>query len=457
LLQKGATTRPHGQPDRITGHAIIWGLSMASDGDFFVALDSMRHILARVALWVRIKRDDGGETRSIVLPPPHVVRDVLATPNPPLPILARIVEAPTFAANGTLETEPGYHAASRSFYAPRPGFVLSALPDRPTPSDLERARELLCHGLLGDFPFVSPSEIAHAVALLLLPFIRELIDGPTPLHLIEKPSPGTGASLLVDILIYPILGRSIAAMTEGRDEDEWRKRITAKLRSGAPVLLIDNLRRRLDSAAVSAAITSTRWEDRLLGVSETIWLPVRCAWVATGNNPALSNEMTRRTVRIRLDARLDRPWLRTGFRHRNLRDWAREHRADLIWAALVMTRAWLAEGRPLGRRHLGMFEGWAEVVGGILDVAGVDGFLGNLDEFYAASDAEQAAWLAFLSRWWGHSGDRVVGASDLIEIALETEPSLEIGDGNERSQRTRLGLMIAKARDRQYRLATEGG
>jgi len=39
LLQKGATTRPHGQPDRITGHAIIWGLSMASDGDFFVALD----------------------------------------------------------------------------------------------------------------------------------------------------------------------------------------------------------------------------------------------------------------------------------------------------------------------------------------------------------------------------------------------------------------------------------
>ena len=422
-----------------------------------ITADRMRHVLARAALWVRIKRGDDGETRSVVLPPPHVVRDVLATPNSPLPVLTRIVEAPTFAADGTLETEPGYHAASRSYYAPRPGLVITPVPDRPTVADLRRARGLICGELLGEFPFVGPSEVAHAVALHLLPFIRELIDGPTPLHLIEKPSPGTGASLLVDILIYPILGRSIAAMTEGRDEDEWRKRITAKLRSGAPVLLIDNLRRRLDSAAVSAAITSTRWEDRLLGVSETIWLPVRCAWVATGNNPALSNEMTRRTVRIRLDARLDRPWLRTGFRHSNLRDWVRQHRADLIWAALVMTRAWLVEGRPLGRRRLGMFESWAEVVGGILGVAGIDGFLGNLDAFYVASDAEQAAWHAFLAVWWNRFGEQVVGASDLIAIALETEPSLEIGEGGERSQRTKLGLMIAKARDRQYRLVTGVG
>jgi hypothetical protein len=135
----------------------------------------------------------------------------------------------------------------------------------------------------------------------------------------------------------------------------------------------------------------------------------------------------------------------------------REHRADLIWAALVITRAWLAEGRPLGRRRLGMFESWAEVVGGILDVAGIGGFLGNLDEFYTASDAEQAAWLAFLGRWWSQFGDQVVGASDLMGIALATEPSLEIGDGNERSQRTKLGLMISKARDRQYRLATGQG
>ena len=34
---------------------------------------------------------------------------------------------------------------------------------------------------------------------MLLPFVRELIDGPTPLHLIEKPTPGTGGTLLATV------------------------------------------------------------------------------------------------------------------------------------------------------------------------------------------------------------------------------------------------------------------
>ena len=35
------TQRPIGSPD----HAIVWGLSMASDGDFFLALDKRNHHL----------------------------------------------------------------------------------------------------------------------------------------------------------------------------------------------------------------------------------------------------------------------------------------------------------------------------------------------------------------------------------------------------------------------------
>ena len=34
-------------------------------------------------------------------------------------------------------------------------------------------------------------------------------------------------------------------------------------------------------------------------------LPNRATWIATGNNPQLSGELTRRTVRIRVDAQLD--------------------------------------------------------------------------------------------------------------------------------------------------------
>ena len=174
-------------------------------------------------------------------------------------------------------------------------------------------------------------------------------------------------------------------MVEGRDDEEWRKRITATLRESPAAVLIDNLRRKLDTAALSAAITAPdTWADRLLGTSETVHLPVRCAWIATGNNPALSDEMARRAVRIRLDARVEQPHLREpkAFKHADLSGWAAAHRHELVWAALVLGRAWVAAGRPPGQRTIGSFESWARVVGGVLETAGIPGFLGNLQELY---------------------------------------------------------------------------
>lgn len=422
------------------------------------ALDNDRTFfeLGQRIRWVHLKEVDGETVSVATLPPSHVIRGVLATPQPPLPILSRIVEAPGFTSDGTIQATPGYQIAGRSLYVPAPGFEVPEIPACPTDADLKRARRLLADDLLGDFPFVGPSERAHAIALLLLPFVRELIGGPTPLHLIEKPTPGTGASLLVDVLTFPALGHTIAAMTEGRDEDEWRKRLTAKLATGSPFVPIDNLRRPLDSAAMAAAITTTRWEDRLLGVSQIVRLPVRCAWLATGNNPVLSNEITRRTVRIRLDANHDQPWLRDEFRHPDLRAWVREHRADLVWAALVMGRAWVASGQPSGQVRLGMFEEWAAAIGGILGTAGIDGFLGNLQAFYAASDLERSVWQAFLGGWWERHGSAGVGVADLFDIALATEPTLELGDRGERSQRTRLGKLIGSVRDHRFRIKPAG-
>lgn len=412
--------------------------------------DRLRHVLARIARWYTATRKGD---RAPALPPMHVVRDMLASPDPPLPILTRIVEAPVFTPDGSLHFTPGYCAASRTWYAPAPRFVVPAVPERPSPEEVARARQLILDELLGDFPFIGEAERAHAVALLLLPFARELIDGPTPFHLLEKPTPGTGASLLAEILTYPATGRCLATLTEGRDEDEWRKRITAKLSTGPAVVLIDNIRRRLESSALSAAITTPAWEDRRLGQTEMLRVPVRCAWVGTGNNPALSGEIARRTIRIRLDAKVDRPWLRDGFRHPDIRGWISAHRPELVWAALTLIRAWLAAGRPSGPIKLGMFERWSETMGGILAVTEVPGFLGNLEDFYEQSDAEGATWRAFVSQWWKRHEGAEVGVSDLWQVVapVDGDPlDLGLGDGSERSQKTRLGKLLGEIRDRQY-------
>ena len=287
---------------------------------------------------------------------------------------------------------------------------MPAIAERPSAEQIAAARALICEDLLGDFPFVSPSEHAHAVALLLLGFVRSMIDGPTPLHLIEKPTPGTGATLMVDAIATILTGAGASVMTEGRDDEEWRKRVTAKLRQIPSIVLIDNLRQKLDSSAVAAALTAPFWEDRILGASEMARLPIRCVWIATGNNPEFSNEMARRLVRIRLDAHVERPWQRDGFRHPDLMTWVRANRARLVAACLTLCQAWIAAGRPRGTATIGSYENWAQVLGGVLEVAGIEGFLGNLDEMMEASDSEGAVWRSFVSAWWDRFGTAEVGS-----------------------------------------------
>ena len=409
--------------------------------------DRMRHALAQLADWRRTSRSGDLVPAH---PPAVLLKNLLATPDPALPLLAAIVTAPVFGHDGSLVTEPGYHAATRLLYEPPPGFRLPSVPERPTRAETDAARTLLLDGLLGDFPFTSEAERAHALALILLPFMRALIDGPTPLHLIEKPAPGTGATLMIDAIAVVTTGVSASVMVEGRDDEEWRKRLTAKLRQIPSIVLIDNLRRRLDAAPLAAALTAPWWEDRILGKSETVRLPIRCTWIATGNNPQFSNELARRLVRIRLDAHVDQPWRREDFRHANLLAWTRANRAALVAACLTLGRAWIAAGRPRHGSMLGSFEAWAGIMGGIIEAAGVPGFLANLDEMYEAADAEGAVWRAFVAAWWERHGTAEVGTAELHELALACEPPLPLGDGGERSQRTRLGRALGRLRDRVF-------
>jgi putative DNA primase/helicase len=209
------------------------------------------------------------------------------------------------------------------------------------------------------------------VALLLLGFLRGMIDGPTPLHLIEKPTPGTGATLMVDAIATILTG----SRRQRHDRGPRRRRMAQARHRQAPPDPVHPADRqpalKLDSSAVAAALTAPFWEDRILGASEMARLPIRCLWIATGNNPEFSNEMARRLVRIRLDANVERPWQRSGFRHPDLMTWVRANRARLVAACLTLCQAWIAAGRPRGTRTIGSYENWAQVIGGVLEVAGI--------------------------------------------------------------------------------------
>lgn len=399
--------------------------------------------LARAAAWVATR---GDAPPLNVSPPPEVVRDLLALPDwPDLPRLEGVVECPVFDAAGTLVAAPGFHPASSLWYAPAEGLVVPAVPGEPTDAEVAAARELILTEWLGDFPFADRASRATAVAILLLPLVRPMIDGPTPLHLIDAPTEGTGKTLLASVLGAATLGRAPHPVAEGQCDEEWRKRITAMLVEGTGFVLIDNLARAVDSAALASVLTTADWSDRILGVTKMARVPNRAVWVATGNNPSLSGELLRRTVRCRLDRGRERPAEATGFRHPRLLAWTRGHRGELLAAALTLVRAWLARGRPPGTAVMGMYESWAEVVGGVLDAAGVPGLLANRAAFQASQGEAQDEWPAFLAAWGRAYGDRPVDVGALHQLAVrERHLDAVLGDAGERSERTRLGMAVAK-------------
>ncbi len=404
-------------------------------------VDSLRNIIADITRWYRL--DKNGNERS-VFPVLDTIKGLLSETSPPVPRLRRIVNAPVFSADGTLITTPGYNEKAQTWYDKT--CDVPEISPKPSKGEIKTAISLFFDDLLVDFPFVDQLSSVYALAAIILPFCRQLIEGATPLHLIDARSgSGTGKSLLADLIAIPAMGHPASGMAEGQNSDEWRKRITAKLIAGSQFFLIDNVNRRLDSGELAAALTLARWEDRLLGESRTIILPVECVWLATGNSVKTSREIARRLVRINLDAKIEDPWSRTNFKHKSIREWAKENRGRLIWAALTLVQAWIAEGKPPGHQVLGMFESWAKVMGGIFDVAGIPGFLSNLREMHRESDEETEAWQEFLNAWWEKFGNQVATTGMLYDLAIKNDLLLPIlGSGSERSQKTILGSALGK-------------
>ncbi|MDP6496050.1 MAG: hypothetical protein QGI09_11740, partial [Dehalococcoidia bacterium] len=202
---------------------------------------------------------------------------------------------------------------------------------------------------------------------------------------------------------------------------------------------------------MSAVLTTELWRGRRLGRSEIVQVPNRALWIATGNNVRLSDELARRSIPIRLDAGEEQPELRTGFHHPDLLEWTLEHRGELVSAVLSLVRAWLDAGRPKGEGTLGRYESWVGVMGGILAVADIPGFLSNRTTLYEQGDQEGREWSGFVGKWWERYRDWPVTSKDLFEMAKENTLLLSLWAGRTfLGAQQRLGHALSSHRDRVF-------
>lgn len=357
------------------------------------------HAVNKASKWTHVTRTSDNEHFRGVPAPNEVVDFVYHGPRDNLLPLRRLVSVPTYTSAKRLSPE-GY--AGGIYYARLKGLDVPTVPTKPTDEQVTNAVRLLAD-VLADFPldgftrteFLNkvkrghpvPS-FAHVLSYMLSSVCRDLIDGPVPGHLARKDKPRSGATLLMSVAEHTATAQPCSPQTLPSNEEEIRKTLIGIFGAGAPYTLFDNLKSgvEIESDALAVGLTShPSFKGRLLGTNVIQTLPANCIFGFTGNRSALSPQLAERMLLIDVDPKMENPGERhpSSFKHK-LATYVPANAGKLLWCLLVLVENWIAKGCPEWTGiPLGGFERHAAVIGGIVEAAGVKGFMSNREKLAA--------------------------------------------------------------------------
>lgn len=345
-----------------------------------------------------------------------------------LPKVSGVVTFPVMRADGCIINHPGFDADTGLLF-------IDNEPTRPTPYPMDK--RALSEALeriwapFAQFPFDNDVSRGVFMCALLTTVCRPAL--PTaPAFLIRAYAPGTGKSLLSEILMMLVGAPATALPLPESNPEEIEKRLFSKLRTGCAGMVLDNLTGVIESAAMCAVLTSAEPEGRILGLSEVVRVQNRALFVLNGNNVAPGGDLFRRVLPITLDANTEAPERRRfTFEPRYMiRHRLEAYRSDLLSVLLT----YQAEGAPVvGVGAFGSFDEWERLVRQCVCWLISEGVapapMADPLEVLAQSKAEDPRHLqhiAILEAWHGYYGPEPVRVKDLSELAnscFDTTPA----------------------------------
>lgn len=305
--------------------------------------------------------------------------------------LRDVVRRPIVRPDGTICDTPGYDEVTELVYWPDPNLRIPAVPEQPTDEQVKVARDTLAF-MLTDFPFVSREDYNNYLGFLFTPLLFSVIDTPIKLGIIGAHQPGSGKTLLANILQEIHGGTLMPGLKNGGDE-EIRKQVTANLRGAMnPICLWDNVSGRLDSATLDALLTSRSWRDRVLGQTQMIDTPNDRLWLITANNLQVGSDLTRRVTWSMINPNMPNPEYRTNFTIPDMMGWVKANRGVILWSLYTLIQAWTAKGQPTWCAQSDLFCGWVGAINGILKVAGIEGEFDSLASRQQAESSQATEW-----------------------------------------------------------------
>lgn len=385
-----------------------------------------------------------GETRQRT-PPKEIIQGYQTGHAQGLRRLAAIVDVPFFRPDGSICTDPGYDAATQTFLAPCLAMD-PPLPSHPTRADAEEALGVLLE-LTASFQVATEIDRAAMVAAFLTPIARPLCPS-VPAFWCDGTVPESGKTEIARIASWMREGRP-PDPTSGQnlaDPDKIKPELQARIISGTSVLLWDNLPNGsvFGTSWLCSWLTESRIAYRPLYSTVDSHAPQVSTLYYTGNNLQLGEDMSSRTVRVRL----------VGKPHKGSKPphWlVRDNRWRYLRAALVLLRAFRLSGATGLVEHDNRFHEWHQTVRASLVWLGYADPWGNAGELVAEDHVRQAH-LDILKAWWALYKDEAKRVAEVVkdveqsktDEATNLRSSLTELLGDKRPNEKSLGLMLRR-------------
>lgn len=300
------------------------------------------------------------------------------------------------------------------------------IPDNPSPDELRAAAAVWKP--FEEFPFVDDVARGVMLAAILTAVVRQTLP-LAPGFSFDAPAAGSGKTLLAQCLLVLCGATAAAVIPECQDDEENRKRLLAALREGRQGILFDNIRGQYGSSAIEALLTTSVYEDRVLGASQMLALPTTSLILFSGNNLRLRGDLYRRILTSRIDAKTDAPERRTFAL--NPLVYCQNHRQELVAAALTLLRGFVTVVSPRATPDkMGSFEAWDDRVRQAVLWIGQQGIMpegASVDDPLKAMEAakadepERQKLGALLSAVHAAFGNEKWRSADLISTAQQMD------------------------------------
>ena len=274
-------------------------------------------------------------------------------------LIAR-VSLPYACTDGRLVQVPGFDSLTGVFadFAPD---AFEPVPVAPTRDEVIEALQTLWKPW-SLFKFATVHDRAAMLSAIFTAVCRCSLD-IAPGYLADAPTQGSGKTKSMSALGALIRG-SRAPVTPwvsgSGSEGELAKKLVSLLIAGVDFVSFDNVTGQMGSSVLSALLTDGSLSERLLGGNSWYSGESRMFVCASSNNASLDRDLSRRFVRVRIDAGVERP-NSLGFPFDPV-DLALSERMSIARAVLFVIRAFHVAGAPRGASGDAGFAQWNRLI-----------------------------------------------------------------------------------------------